>query len=482
MLDAKRLGQILKQQFGHDSFRGEQEKIILQVLAGHSVLALMPTGMGKSLCFQLPTVVLDGLKVVISPLIALMQDQVDKAKAYGIKATFLASILTTEERQKRYQQIGRGEFDLIFVTPERFRKSEFLEQISKRKIGLLVVDEAHCISMWGHDFRPDYSRLGDFRSVLGNPPTLALTATATVAVQKDILKNLNIESAPVFSAGVERTNLALKIHEVVGDDEKIRGIVGLRHSIPGPMIVYFSLITSLQRFSSALAKLGLEHVIYHGQLPGDMRTKNQRKFIEGKSDLILATPAFGLGIDKPNVRSLVHVEMPNSIEAYYQEYGRAGRDGNYSECHLFLDQDDVSIQMDFIKWTNPEPAFTRRVFELLQENGPGLQAEGLDFLREKMNFYNRRDFRVESSLNILERLECVTKDNSKVGFKALKTPSNAELDQKEYELRLKSQNQKLLEMLQLAQMQTGCRAQKVYAYFGYESPACGKCDLCLLKS
>lgn len=482
MHSKSQIQKILKEQFGHGSFRGDQEQVILRILDGKSALALMPTGMGKSLCYQLPSALIGGLTVVISPLIALMQDQVDKAKSLGIKATFLASTLTAEERQNRYHSIGRGEFKLILVTPERFRKPEFLEQMAKQKVSLLVVDEAHCISLWGHDFRPDYSKLGEFRAVLGNPVTLALTATATQTVQKDILKNLNIEDAQIFSAGVERANLKLRVHEVVGDDEKIRGIVGLRHEMSGPMIIYFSLISTLQRFSQNLARLGLRHTIYHGQLQGHERTRNQKLFIEGKSDFILATPAFGLGIDKPDVRLLVHAEIPNSIEAYYQEYGRAGRDGKDSECHLFLDQDDVSIQMDFIKWTNPEPVFVRRVYELVEENGPGVQSEGVDFLREKMNFYNRRDFRVESALNILERLECLAKDNSRLGFKALREPSRQDLDQSDYELRMKAQNQKLLEMLQLAKMETGCRTQVIYQYFGFQSEVCGKCDLCLYKN
>ncbi len=470
----------LKQNFGHDEFRGDQEAVLLSVLKGTSALVLMPTGMGKSLCYQLPSLILDGLTVVISPLIALMQDQVDKALAHGLHATYLSSTLSRDERETRYQQIGQGQFQLIYVTPERFRKVDFLQALKTRKLALLAVDEAHCISQWGHDFRPDYSRLGEFRELLGNPVTLALTATATEAVQKDILKELRIEQAPIFSSGIERPNLALNVHDVYGMDEKIRGLVGLRHSIAGAGIIYFSLIQTLYKVSSELARLGLRHLIYHGQLQAADRKRNQRLFLQGSGDLILATPAFGLGIDKKDIRLLAHAEPPSSIEAYYQEVGRAGRDGLPSHCHLFYDQEDVSIQMEFIKWANPEPDFILKVYRLVDSAGAGLADEGVDYLRSQMNFYNKRDFRVETSLNVLERWGCLKPDNSRLGFSPIQEPSAEQLDPAAVKSRLVTQNQKLLDMVRLAQMTEGCRMQTIYRYFGHPQAAqCGKCDLCL---
>jgi ATP-dependent DNA helicase RecQ len=470
----------LKQNFGHDHFRGDQESVLLSVLQEKSALVLMPTGMGKSLCYQLPSLILDGLTVVISPLIALMQDQVDKAHTHGLNATYLSSTLSREERTARYQQIGRGEFKLIYVTPERFRKPEFLQALAGKKISLLAVDEAHCISQWGHDFRPDYSRLGEFRELLGNPVTLALTATATAAVQKDILRELRIEEAPTFSSGIERPNLALQVHDVYGLDEKVRGLVGLRHMVPGAGIIYFSLIQTLYKVSAELARLGIRHLIYHGQLPAADRKRNQRMFIEGSGDLILATPAFGLGVDKKDVRFLAHAETPNSIEAYYQEVGRAGRDGLESQCHLFYDPEDVSIQMEFIKWANPEPDFILKVYRLIESGGPGLADEGIDYLRAQMNFYNKRDFRVETAVNVLERWGCLKPDNSRVGYSAVQEPSSEQLDPAAVKSRLITQNQKLLDMVRLAQMTEGCRLQEIYKYFDHAAPVpCGKCDLCL---
>jgi ATP-dependent DNA helicase RecQ len=478
MQRAKDFEQILRENFGLSEFRGEQRKIIERVMAGADSLVLMPTGMGKSLCYQLPALCLPGLTLVVSPLIALMEDQVSKAQKVGISATFLASTLSSEERAKRLNDVLQKKFKLLYVTPERLQKPEFLSAIAALEISCLAVDEAHCISLWGHDFRPDYAKIGRFREIIGSPPTLALTATATTQVQKDIVESLALRDHQLFAAGVARENLQLFVHEVVGDDEKIRGLMGLRHQAPGPAIIYFSLIRTLEKFSYELTRLGVSHCVYHGQMKGDQRTKNQRNFIEGRSDLILATPAFGLGVDKKDVRLLVHIEIPASIEAYYQEYGRAGRDGEPSQCHLFLDQDDVSIQMDFLKWGNPEPSFIRRIYEMIEGSSIRLKSEGVEYLRDQMNFYNRRDYRVEAALNILERWECLVKDRSKLGFAPQRPPSNEELDLASYEIRIKAQNSKLLQMLQLAQMTQGCRPQSVYSYFGYQTGPCGRCDLC----
>ncbi len=445
------------------------------------MLALMPTGMGKSLCFQFPAKVRPGLVLVISPLIALMQDQVYKAQELGIAATCLNSTLSREEREARQKKLSEGQYKLLYVTPERFRKPEFLSAIEGVAIQLLAVDEAHCISQWGHNFRPDYSRLGEFRELLGNPPTIALTATATPAVQKDILEKLHIPEAPIISGGIERSNLALQVHDLYGMDDKVRAIVGLRYQhLAEAGIVYCSLISTLRKLSANLEQLGIEHLVYHGDLSPQDRKRNQKAFIANGNPLMLATPAFGLGIDKSNVRLLIHAEMPNSIESYFQEVGRAGRDGAESACHLLYDQEDVSIQMEFLKWSHPEPEFISKVYQLIEEKPLQVSQGGFDFLREQMNFRNRRDYRVEAAVNILERWGCLEKSNDRFPFVCVHSPTEEQFQAENGPLILKAQNTKLLEMVRWSTQTSECRLNQIYQYFGHEhTEVCGKCDVCL---
>lgn len=487
-----KIRETLSRVFKFEEFRGEQELIILHALAGGSSLVLMPTGMGKSLCYQIPALHLGGgsrLVLVVSPLVALMEDQVMQARARGIAATTLNSSLSSQEREDRQRRLSEGEFQLLYVTPERFRKPEFLAMMSRRQVSLLAVDEAHCISQWGHDFRPDYSRLGEIREKLGNPSVMALTATATPEVQQNILHELKMTDAKVFQAGIERANLAVNAHHVYGIDEKIQSLVGLKfQQQEGAGIIYFSLISSLQKASYELKRLNIPHLVYHGDLGSSQRQASQKKFIEEKNPLILATPAFGLGVDKSNVRWIVHMEIPGSLEAYYQEIGRAGRDGRTAQAHLLYDRDDVSIQMDFLKWANPEPTFLEQVYRLIEKNKLRAEQEGADFLRQELNFYNSRDFRVETALNQLERMGSLERVETKFGFVTKQAPVLGREDDELYKKRMEKVRSKLLQMVQWAEMGLDeesasadhqCRMQTIYKYFGHESQPCGKCDLCL---
>lgn len=407
---------VLSRVFGHAGFRGQQQAIVEHVLAGRHALVIMPTGGGKSLCYQVPALVLAArhaagdsapLAIVISPLIALMKDQVDALLARSVDAAFINSSLTKEQREARYAEVRSGRLTLLYVTPERFRKPEFLDAIRSRRITLLAVDEAHCISEWGHDFRPDYTRLREFRRMLGDPVTVALTATATPEVQRDIVAQLGLvpDEVTTFHEGIERPNLTFAVREVWGDDEKMGHILDVRarHGGTGRGIVYFTLIRVLDRFSTLLREQGIPHRCYHGDLDRDTRRRVQEAFMDGPGELVLATNAFGMGIDKDDIRFVVHAEIPGSMESWYQEIGRAGRDGRDADCVLLYDERDLMTQMEFIDWSNPGPEIYERVFDVLVNRHEEVEAFGLPWIRERLHAGARHDRRLETALAMLER-------------------------------------------------------------------------------
>ena len=403
---------LLQRYFGYEQFRGRQREIIDHVISGRHAMVIMPTGMGKSLCYQIPALANqpddENLVLVLSPLIALMQDQVDALKRRGIDAALINSSLDREARTTRYEELAAGRYRLIYVTPERFRKSEFREALERRKVSLLAVDEAHCVSQWGHDFRPDYSRLGEIRQWLGSPTTIALTATATAECREDIYRQLEIDRDEItlFHAGIDRPNLTLEVCPVWGDEDKLDAIEASfvnPHYQGGSVIVYFSLIKTLERFSDALLRRGLEHVCYHGDLPRERRRRIQDQFMSGEVDVVLATNAFGMGVDKEDIRVVVHAETPGSIEAYYQEIGRAGRDDRPSLCQWLYDQNDLMIQMQFIDWSNPDAGFYSRLYTLLSEHPEECRAFGLDWMNERLQRVSRHDHRLATSIAMLDR-------------------------------------------------------------------------------
>lgn len=333
----------------------------------------MPTGGGKSLCYQLPALMRPGLTLVVSPLIALMKDQVDGLRQRGIRAEFINSSLDFNEQCDRLMRLGAGEFDLFYVAPERFRSRPFLEELRRHPIGLLAVDEAHCISEWGHDFRHDYTRLGEYRERLGWPQTMALTATATADVRQDIVQQLRLKDPSTFVAGFARPNLNLEVIPVSSDADKDRFLTSFVRGTRGSGIIYAATRKACEAVAAFLDAIDNRRIaVYHGGLETDVRRRTQEAFMAGDVELVVATNAFGMGIDKADVRFVIHYHFPGSVEAYYQEAGRAGRDGDTSRCVMMYLPSDARIQRFFIESAYPEPNVIKQVYEFLlaQEKDP----------------------------------------------------------------------------------------------------------------
>ncbi|MHC4877974.1 MAG: RecQ family ATP-dependent DNA helicase [Planctomycetota bacterium] len=468
----------LQKWFGFPSFRGQQAEIIDRVNGGGHALVIMPTGGGKSLCYQIPALMAeesdDGpvpLTLVLSPLIALMQDQVDALRRRDIDATFINSSLSREEREKRYQGIVDGRYRLLYVTPERFRKPEFVAGLAQRDIRLLAVDEAHCISEWGHDFRPDYTRLREFRSIVGDPTTIALTATATPDVQRDIVRQLGLTDDDVqcFHEGIDRPNLTIDVVDVWEEDEKLEQIIKTvrKHAQnPGSGIVYFTLIRTLDRFSNLLSKKRIPHVCYHGKLERRERRRIQDEFMSGECPLVLATNAFGMGIDKEDIRFVMHAEIPGSMESWYQEIGRAGRDGLPSDCILLYEEADLTTQMEFLRWSNPDADLYHRVYDLLVHEKEQVDAFGLEWMREKLHARQRHDHRLETALSMLERFGAIEGTWGEPVELEVTGPLPAQLqDNERLQSKLQRDQEKLLALVRFVQ-HDGDRKQFIHEYFG----------------
>ena len=474
----------LERHFGFGEFKEGQERVVSALLSGRDSLVVMPTGGGKSLCYQLPALVMDGVTIVVSPLIALMKDQVDALEKKGIAATLINSTLSPDEQQRRIDGLSAGAYKLVYVAPERFRSRSFTDALKRVDIALFAVDEAHCLSQWGHDFRPDYLRLKDAVAALDHPQTAAFTATATPEVRADILQHLALRDPFVSVSGFERPNLSLTVSQVGGNREKYERLEAvIREHRTG--IVYCATRKKVEEVSDSLAVKGLKVIAYHGGMDDRERESAQNAFIKKEKDVVVATNAFGMGIDRSDVRFVVHFETPGSVEAYYQEAGRAGRDGEPAVCELLFNYADTRTQEFFIEGNNPgydTICDVYRVIRTLADVNHELKMP-IRELTETVGAKN--EMAVGSALSTLARagyLERFDIPGERVrGTRLMRPevpPEGLEVDRAALAEKDRRDRSKLESMIRFAYSED-CRQQWILAYFGEKDGAeCGSCDIC----
>jgi ATP-dependent DNA helicase RecQ len=482
------LREVLRRRFGFEDFRPGQEEVVLRVLAGENVLAVMPTGGGKSLCYQLPAVMLPGATVVVSPLIALMQDQAAGMIAGGIARDAVAVINSTirlTEQAQRLGQVAAGKAKIVLVAPERFRNQRFMEALERARLSLLAIDEAHCISEWGPDFRPDYLFLRDVIQALGRPRVLALTATATPEVQRDIVARLGLEQAATVVAGFDRPSLHLEVIPCADEAAKLHQVHLLARR--GPGIVYCGTRRDCEQVALFLQRAGLRADYYHGRLDSQERVRVHSAFSAGELDAIAATTAFGMGIDKADIRYVAHYDVPASLEEYYQQAGRAGRDGEPARCVLLYDPDDFGLQRFLIDGSWPSGEDLHRTFAALV--AAAREGQALIAPRDLESAAALDDTRMRVAIRELERAGAVrrvldTPRGEMVVNLLTETLTERTVVEREAEMASVKQGryQKMEQMRAYAEA-TGCRMAIIRRYFGEADvpEACGHCDHCLTQ-
>lgn len=416
--------ELLKIHWGYDDFRTGQEEVIDNILTKKSTVVIMPTGGGKSLCFQLPALVLEGVTIVVSPLIALMKDQVDSLEKIGIPATFINSSLSQQEVYNRLAEVQAGVFKLLYIAPERFYNKEFLSLLETVEVSLFAIDEAHCISEWGHDFRPSYLKLKDTVKLLGKPTIVALTATATPEVREDIINQLDLGKPEVVVTGFSRPNLQFGVQQAKEYEKP--GIVkeAVLSMEEGSGIIYAGTRARVDEVTQFLLQNDIEAVAYHAGMEAQDRKWVQDQFIQNKTKLIVATNAFGLGIDKPDIRYVIHYDMPGTVEAYYQEAGRAGRDQKQSLCLLLYNSRDRALHEFFIKGDNPPIRVIRELHELLLSYETDSVLVTYSELSDNLSD-TVPDMSIGTSLKILESTGSIMRSREKSGSAFVKSKTES---------------------------------------------------------
>lgn len=471
------LRKLLREKFGLEHFRPGQEEVIRNVLQGIDTLAVMPTGAGKSLCYQLPGLLLPGTTVVVSPLIALMNDQADKLDDAGVDTARVNSTLKRSDSNATLERIEHQGSEMVFVTPEQLQTPAVMERLATNTIDVFVIDEAHCISDWGHDFRPAFLEIANALKQLGDPPVLALTATATERVMEDIRRQLARPKMALINGSMYRPNLEYGVTQVTREGEKLAALERWLMQVRGTRIVYCATVKAAEALHERLLRVGHPSVLYHGRLPVKQRNESQQRFMSEEQIVMIATSAFGLGIDKPDVRAVIHYQMPASLEAYYQESGRAGRDGERARCELLFDHSDRRIQKFFLANRYPTAEDVASVWRALSTLGPKQKPTALELSK---NVPAVAKTKVRVALKALQDAGFVESDNSRYAIRGEAFDEHqAEHVAAAYKRRADVDSAKLEQLIAYA-FSARCRWRNLLDYFE-ETPEwehCGICDNC----